>query len=123
MTNCPTCGALLPLDRIQLGARCPTCHDPLYEPPGRMARISREGEATCYMHAGMVSVGECVRCKHRMCETCRTRWHGQLLCSGCVDRVLSSHPTGEFDTPRLRHAKAGAYLGALTWVLGIVGVI
>src|SRR5436190_22134549 len=108
MTNCPSCGFLLPSDRILLGARCPSCHDPLYEPPGRMARVSREGEATCYIHAGMSSVGECARCRHPMCETCRTRWHGRILCSGCVDRILTNPLDRAFDTPRLRQARRGA---------------
>jgi hypothetical protein len=120
---CPNCGFPLPHDREHLGARCPSCHDPLYEPPTRMARPSREGEATCYVHGGMTSVGECAKCRHQMCETCRTRWRGKILCSPCVDNILCGQPDPGFDAPRFLQARGAAGLGVATWLVGIPALL
>ena len=96
MPRCPHCDYPVPDDRERVGARCPNCHDPLYEPALRFSRRAREGEASCAAHPGMESVSVCARCNQHLCETCRTRWRNVIICAACVDRALAS---GELKLP------------------------
>lgn len=119
MARCPHCEFPIPDDRERAGARCSHCHDPLYEPATRFPRPAREGKASCVLHAGMEAVGVCLRCGNNLCETCRTRWQGQILCARCVDRALSKREA----TPGQRReqeqqAWASLYLGGVAWVAG-----
>lgn len=124
MARCPTCSYPIPDDRERVGARCPSCHDPLYEPAGRVARPAREGEAACTLHDDMESVGVCRRCGGHVCETCRTRWRGQVLCAGCVEKALT---TSEAISPQIqeqrRSALASLAFGGAAWLLAIVAVV
>lgn len=124
MTRCPVCDHPLPEDRDRVGARCPTCRDPLYEPPGRIARPAREGEAACPVHAGMESVGVCLKCNQAVCETCRTRWRGQVWCAGCVDQALTA---GEGSPEELRvplgQARRAVGLGLAAWLAAGVSLL
>ena len=88
MPRCPDCGFRLPGDRNRVGARCPHCRSPLYQPPGRFPREAADGEAACVVHPGNVSVGACGRCGNFLCDTCRTRWDDLVLCAACVDRAV-----------------------------------
>src|SRR6516162_9238402 len=88
MNRCPSCDYPLPADRERLGARCPNCRDPLYEPPGRIGRPAREGEGSCAVHEAVETVGVCARCGNYLCEVCRTQWRGQIVCGACVQRAL-----------------------------------
>src|SRR3954469_22288991 len=118
MSRCHSCDYPLPPDRERLGARCPHCRDPLYEPPGRYGRPAHEGEAACPVHAGVESVGTCGRCGNYVCETCRTRWRDQLLCAACVDRALDSGEAApEQERAHFRQALLGLVLGGAAWVL------
>jgi hypothetical protein len=117
MARCPHCDYPIPDDREAAGARCSSCHDPLYEPPVRFSRRAREGEASCAVHAGMESVGVCARCNQHVCETCRTRWRGTIICAACADRALS---TGEASPEQagthVQQAKASVQLTGLAWL-------
>ncbi len=89
MARCDSCDYPIPDDRDRAGARCTSCHAPLYEPPTRVARPAKPDEPVCARHVGLESVGMCARCKQHLCETCRTRWRTQILCAGCVERAFS----------------------------------
>jgi hypothetical protein len=124
MAFCPSCEYPLPDDRDRVGARCPNCHDPLYEPPGRFGRPVREGEGACSVHPECESVGPCGRCGNFMCETCRTRWRDQILCAACVDRVLESKEAApEHSRTHLRQAIMALGMGIGAWVLAAVGFV
>lgn len=116
MARCPTCDYPVPDNREGVGARCPSCRLPLYEPPGRVARPAREGEASCARHEGMESVGVCLRCGRYVCETCRTRWRGQILCAACVSKALATSEAtpGQLREQR-RQAVAAVVCGAAAW--------
>jgi hypothetical protein len=117
VARCPYCDYPLSEDRERLGARCPRCHDPLYEPAGRIPRLARAGEASCPVHAGMESVGECARCGEQVCEACRTRWRSQILCAACVDRAMQTHEaTPEQARAHRRQAERAVQLGGGAWV-------
>lgn len=62
----------------------------------------------------------CLRCNSYVCETCRTRWRGQVLCLGCIHRALAA---GESAPAQLREpfhqALRGLLLGAAAWVLAV----
>ena len=124
MAFCPSCEYPLPDDREKVGARCPNCRDPLYEPPGRFGRPVREGEGACSVHPECESVGPCGRCGNFMCETCRTRWRDQVLCAACVERALESKEAApEQSRTHLRQAIMALCLGIGAWVLGVVGFV
>ncbi|MBY0228245.1 MAG: hypothetical protein K2W96_03075 [Gemmataceae bacterium] len=90
MARCMTCDYPVSDDRERVGARCPSCHHPLYEPATRKARPARPDEAACALHPGMESVVDCARCRKHACETCRTMWRGKVLCVACVDAALAT---------------------------------
>lgn len=121
MSRCPNCEYPIPDDRERTGSRCPNCHDPLYEPALRFSRLAREGEASCVVHAGMESVGVCARCNQHLCETCRTRWRGVIICATCADRALSTHEAVPHQTGApIRQARAGLMFAAGAWLTAAV---
>ena len=123
MSRCLVCEYPIPDDRERVGARCPSCHEPLYEPSGRMARPPQDGEATCTVHASMGTVGLCARCGNNLCETCRTRWRGQILCAGCVDRALSTFEATPTQARAGRRQSRRAIVAALlAWLIAAVAV-
>ena len=128
MNRCPSCDYPLPHDRERIGARCPNCRDPLYEPPGRVSRPTRADEGACALHAGRETVGTCGRCGNYFCEVCRTRWRDQILCAACVERALASHEaTPEQARAHFRQALLGLLDGLGAWgglILGeLLGVV
>jgi hypothetical protein len=123
MARCQSCNYPLPEDRERLGSRCPDCHDPLYEPPTRFARPSRGEEAACAVHTGMQSVGTCARCGSYLCETCRTRWRGQVWCAACVNRALESGGgTPDEARAHFRQALLSLGLGGGAWLLSTLAL-
>lgn len=122
MARCPSCDYPLPEDRDRLGARCPSCRDPLYDPPSRLARPVRSGEAACAVHAGNESIGTCGRCGKHYCETCRSRWVDQILCSTCVQRAMDAGAgTSQQVRMHFRQAMTSLLLGLASWLLGLIG--
>ena len=124
MAHCPSCDYPLPNDRERLGARCPNCRDPLYEPPGRGGRLAREGEGACALHTGQEAVGTCGRCGNYFCDVCRTRWRDQVLCAACVERALASREAAPGQArAQIRQAVLGLVLGGGAWVALILVVM
>jgi hypothetical protein len=122
MPRCPHCDYPVPDDRERVGARCPNCRDPLYEPALRFSRRAREGEASCAMHPGMESVSVCARCNQHLCEACRTRWRNVIICAACVDRALASGEARPMQTTSAaQQTRAGVLLGVGAWVVAGVG--
>jgi hypothetical protein len=118
MARCASCDHPLGDDRDHVGARCPHCRDPLYEPAGRVGRPARPGEAACPVHAGVQSVGLCQRCGEQVCEVCRTRWRGKVVCVACVNRALQGREaTPEEARTHAAEARRALTLGGLAWVL------
>jgi hypothetical protein len=67
----------------------------------------------------MESVGTCARCGNYLCETCRTRWRGQVWCAACVNRALeSAEGTPEEARAHLWQALVSLALGITAWVIG-----
>lgn len=123
MQRCPECDYPLPVNREQLGARCPNCHDPLYEPAGRVGRPVRFGEAACAVHAMNESLGPCRRCGQPMCEICRCAWQRELICAACAERALEAGPgPGDPGHVPTRQAGLSVVFGVLAWLLGAGGV-
>ncbi|MFO0880386.1 MAG: hypothetical protein U0840_23825 [Gemmataceae bacterium] len=117
MARCPSCDYPISDNRDLVGARCPSCHDPLYEPPARVTRQARPGEASCVTHPGAEAVGQCHRCRRHLCETCRTRWRGQILCASCVDRALETREARPAALTELRRqALTSVVFSATAWL-------
>jgi hypothetical protein len=124
MALCPSCEYPIPDNRERVGARCPNCRDPLYEPPGRFGRPVREGEGACSLHPTCEAVGPCGRCGNFMCETCRTKWRDQTLCAACVERALESKEAApEQSRTHLRQAIMALSMGVGAWVLSLGGFL
>jgi hypothetical protein len=125
MPRCQSCGFRLPEDRDGVGARCPHCRSPLYQPPERIPYEAAEGEPACTVHPGNASVGTCGRCGNFLCDTCRTRWGDLVLCAACVDRALRAGDTlpGR-QRQHYRHALFGLMGGVTAWVVtgGLIGL-
>lgn len=118
MARCPSCASPLASDRAGLGHPLPRCRDPPYQPPDRAPRPPHAGEATCAVHAGSASVVSCERCGNFLCEVCRTRWRGQVVCVACVDRALAGGAASEGEgREHTRQAVLGLVLGVTAWAL------
>lgn len=118
MARCQTCEYPISDDRERVGARCPSCHDPIYEPPTRMARPARPDEAACATHPQWESVGTCARCGQHLCETCRTRWRGLVLCGACVSKALdSAEATPAQAQAGYRQALASVLFSGAAWAI------
>jgi hypothetical protein len=121
MFRCPSCDYPLPPDRERMGARCPNCRDPLYEPPTRLSRPASEGESACAVHPGRQAVGACGRCGNYACEVCRTPWREHSLCAACVDRILEKQEAlPEQVRTHKRQAIVAMCLGGGSWVLAVL---
>src|SRR5438874_606425 len=96
MPRCPSCREYLRGSRERLGARCPYCHDPLYEKPSVPERVIDPTDASengCAAHPHNLAVGICQRCGNYLCTICRTRWRGRSICTACVERALEARET------------------------------
>src|SRR5262249_30995147 len=123
MLRCPSCDYPLPDDRERLGARCPGCRDPLYEPPTRN-RPAREGEGACAVHSGREAVGTCPGCGTSLCAACRTPWRRQTLCAACVDRALEANEAPpEQARAHTRQAVLSLFLGGGAWALSLLAFL
>jgi hypothetical protein len=104
-----------------MGARCPNCRDPLYEPPTRLSRPGRPGESVCAVHPGREAVGACGRCGNYACEVCRTPWREHTLCAACIDRILEKRePLPEQARAHKQQGVLAVSLGAGAWVLSVL---
>lgn len=118
MARCPECDYPLPDDRETIGSRCPSCHDPLYEPPGRFGRPVGVGEVGCAVHPTNESLGPCMRCGKGICEICQCHWHRQVLCAACVSAAMSAgEGPSEPGREPIRQARWGLILGLLGWAM------
>ncbi len=123
MERCPGCDHPLPIHRESLGARCPNCHDPLYEPAGRHGRPIRPGEAACGVHEMNAALGPCRRCGTPICEICRCAWQREVICTGCAERALEGR--GALPDPSVvpaRQAGRSVLFGLLAWLVAAGGV-
>jgi hypothetical protein len=123
MRECPNCGSSLDdEDQDTLGARCPSCREPLYERSGG-PRLVAESEpdddrGACSLHPENVAVGTCERCGNFHCRVCRTRWAGGSLCLACLDRQLQAQERSPEDIrTHRRQAVLSVVMGLITWVL------
>src|SRR5262249_22223483 len=72
-------------------------------------------DALCAIHRRSRARGTCQRCGNYICQVCRTKLRGQMLCPACVERVLESQET----TPQ--EARAHLWQAILAIVFGVAG--
>jgi hypothetical protein len=128
MLPCSTCGNSLRGERDRLGARCPTCREPLYEQardPHQSANTQESlAGSRCTTHAGNAAVGTCQRCGNYLCSVCWTRWSGQSLCARCLERALETRETSPIEArAHLRQAALAVILGILAWVITLTAAV
>ena len=86
MVECRNCRGYFRTSPEKIGARCPKCKAPLFERPDKQSGSADLG--VCAVHPAALAVLACQRCGKNMCAACRTRWHGQQQCPGCVELSL-----------------------------------
>jgi hypothetical protein len=62
---------------------------PLYEDPSKKRKAPEQDFGKCAQHLDSPSVAKCSRCDAPVCQTCRTRWHEEVVCPQCVDNSLA----------------------------------
>ncbi len=117
MPRCSTCRKTFADDR-PLGARCPTCRNPFYEPPRFLDSNPGDEDPTCAAHAEALSLGHCQRCGNFMCAVCRTKWRDRWLCPECITRILEAGAAApEEARTQMLQSVFSAGLGVASWVL------
>lgn len=122
MARCAGCDYPLPTNRDLIGARCPNCFDPLYEPLGRFGRPVRLGETPCAVHATNESLGPCMRCGLGVCEICRCTWQREIICVKCAEKAAEKAGPVSTVTDQAAQARASLACGVLAWLAGGAGV-
>src|SRR5262249_55617262 len=63
------------------------------------------------------------RCGRHVCETCRTRWRGAVLCIGCVQKAIdSAEATPAMARAGRNQAFAAILLAGAGWLLAALAV-
>jgi len=127
MPRCRHCRTLLRRDAEDIGARCPRCHEPLFEQIGSPEQVV-EGEVPsgnlCALHRRNLARGTCQRCGNYLCQVCRTRLRGQTLCPACVERLLESQDATPQDArAHLWQAILAIVFGVAGWAITLLGFI
>lgn len=121
MIECRHCGEYIQGDPKENRVRCPRCKEPLFERPGApelVAGSPPEDKGVCPLHQGNLAIGTCKRCGNFFCPVCRTRWKEQILCSACVERLVSNQEANpEESAAHGRQAILGLILGVAAWLL------
>jgi hypothetical protein len=99
MLECPYCFRVFRKSPEQLGARCPKCRMPLFEGSSKRRRAEKE-LGLCVTHGHNDAIALCAKCQQPMCSTCRTRWHEQLMCPGCVSQSMEIDEPGPVEGHR-----------------------
>ncbi len=127
MFRCYCCREPIHGEREQIGARCPRCREPLYEPPHDYPRRPEQPGfvgGRCALHPGNTSLGTCRRCGNYLCAVCRTRWRDQPWCSACIDRALAgSEVPPEEARAHLRQAVLSIVFGVAAWLITLFVVL
>lgn len=124
MPRCPSCREYLPRDRERVGARCPYCRDPLYEPPYDRLRATEGTANLCAVHPQNAAVGTCQRCGNYQCRVCRTRQRDRSLCPACIERALEARELSpEASRAHFRQALLALIAGVAAWVLCLIGFV
>jgi len=127
--NCSHCYNPLRGTRDEVGARCPTCREPLYEQSRDPHQAPQQGQARdlapgsqCPGHPRNPAVGTCQRCGNFFCAVCWSYWREQTLCSSCVERALEANDLAPVEVrAHLRQALLAMLCGAAAWLLTIGG--
>jgi hypothetical protein len=121
--QCPSCGTRLAADLDRLSARCPTCREPIAEPPRDPHTPAADGSC-CAKHRNNGSVATCERCGNFICSICWTRWHGQVRCIDCVNSDLAgSARLPHEERAHFRQSLLGLIFGIAAWVFTIAALV
>jgi hypothetical protein len=124
MPLCPSCREMVSGKPEQVGARCPYCREPLFEPGGAAERAPGPEDGRCAEHPDSAAVGTCVRCGNYLCPVCQTRWREQALCIACVDRALENQEqTPEEARAHKRQALLALFFGLGAWGMVVLGLL
>ena len=122
MPHCIYCRARVNNERDNADARCPECHQPLYESPRDPHQRGTAAEAGnyCATHAANPAVGLCQRCGNYLCTVCRTRWRTQVVCASCIQRALEGREASPAEArAHLRQSVLGLLLGGGAWLASL----
>jgi hypothetical protein len=118
MIECPFCFRVFRQPPEKLGARCPKCRMPLYEDPARRKKGAEKDYGACLQHPEAASVAKCSRCDAPVCQSCRTRWHDEVVCPRCIDNSLvDDEPSPQEAQMQTKQAWFGVIAAIVGWML------
>ncbi len=118
MIECPFCYRVFRQPPEKLGARCPKCRMPFYEDPAKRRKAPEKDYGPCPQHPESASVATCTRCNAPVCQSCRTRWHEEVVCPQCVDNSLADDEPSPVEAQmQTRQAWFSIILGVSAWML------
>jgi hypothetical protein len=118
--ECRYCGEFIAGDPDKVGARCPRCREPMYEKtdPRRQPEEAGGNGKACAVHPKNAAASNCQRCGAAVCPVCRTRWRDEVVCPGCLEKVMEvRHVRPEEYYAHRRQALLGLALGGAAWVV------
>lgn len=118
MIECPSCFRVFRQAPEKLGARCPKCRMPFYEDPSKRRKTPDKDYGPCTQHPESASVALCSRCNAPVCQSCRTRWHEEIVCPQCVDLSLADDEPSPLEAQMQgKQAWISMILAASGWLL------
>lgn len=123
MVECRHCRRFFREDPESLGARCPTCRQPLYERAEAARPPMTQGLQACALHPTRPAVGTCRHCRTPVCSICRTRLQEQLVCVACAERSLTHQDQTVSHAPAHRRLAVWSLAcGLAGWLLLLLGL-
>jgi hypothetical protein len=123
MVECRHCHRLFREDPADLGARCPSCRQPLYERAEGARPPLTVGLQQCTMHPTRPAVGTCRHCRTPICSVCRTRWQEHLICLTCAERSIAHQATSaDHAQAHRRLALRSLCCAVIGWLLLLLGL-
>ncbi|MBI3410392.1 MAG: hypothetical protein HY040_18800 [Planctomycetes bacterium] len=115
MIECRYCRDAFGTPTEKIGARCPTCRMPLFERDRHKAPPIDLGP--CALHKDKTAHGKCQQCGKLICPVCRTRWDDRIICTSCMDAVLSKEPNPRLVRTLDRQAGWSVALATVGWLV------
>jgi hypothetical protein len=118
MIECPYCYRVFRQAPEKMGARCPKCRMPLYEDVSKRRKGAERDYGPCAQHPEAAAITKCSRCEALLCQACRTRWQGEVVCPQCVDHsIADDEPSPQEAQMQTRQAWYSVILAAAAWML------
>ena len=118
MIECPYCYRVFRQPPEKIGARCPKCRMPFYEDPAKRRKNPEKDYGPCPQHPESSTVAKCSRCDSPVCQSCRTKWHDEVVCPQCADNsVADDEPSPQEGQMKTKQAWFSVIAAVSAWML------